>query len=439
MIKKEEVLNPFKGLRDFPPEIEILRRKVFSKIEKIFQIYGFDPIETPIVEKWEVLKGKYGDEAENRLIWRFKLPYSEKEFGLRYDLTVPLARFYARFRPKLPFKRYQIGRVFRYEEPQKGRYREFWQCDFDILGSKSFLADVEILNVVIDVFKKFNFKDYLIKINDRNLLTSIFEKKIGIEKEKIIKVYRIIDKLDKIGIENVIKELEKELNKEQLNEIKRIISISQLRNEEIFVELEKLNLKEIDVYLENLKNIIDFVKDKNRIKIDLCLVRGLDYYTSTIFEAVVEKPKIGSLAGGGRYDNLISKFINQDIPAVGGSIGIERLIDACLELGILKIEEKTYSEVGVIYLENVDLKKVLEIVNKLRENEINTYFHFEGLRNVLEGIKELERRGIEYALIIGEKEISENVFTLQNIRTKERKNLSLEEAINYLKHLKQKV
>ncbi|MEM1857564.1 MAG: ATP phosphoribosyltransferase regulatory subunit, partial [Thermoplasmata archaeon] len=137
MIKKEEVLNPFKGLRDFPPEIEILRRKVFSKIEKIFQIYGFDPIETPIVEKWEVLKGKYGDEAENRLIWRFKLPYSEKEFGLRYDLTVPLARFYARFRPKLPFKRYQIGRVFRYEEPQKGRYREFWQCDFDILGSKS--------------------------------------------------------------------------------------------------------------------------------------------------------------------------------------------------------------------------------------------------------------------------------------------------------------
>ncbi|MEM5843286.1 MAG: histidine--tRNA ligase [Candidatus Aenigmatarchaeota archaeon] len=433
MSKKEEVLNPFKGLRDFPSEIEILRKNIFQKIERIFQRYGFDPIETPIVEKWEVLKGKYSEDVEDKLIWRFKLPYSEKEFGLRYDLTVPLARFYSRFKPKLPFKRYQIGRVFRYEEPQKGRYREFWQCDFDILGSKSFLADVEILNVVIDVFKEFNFKDFLIKINDRNLLAFIFEKKIGIEKEKIIKVYRIIDKLDKIGKENVLKELERELNKKQLNEIEKIIDISEMQNEEIFIELEKINSKELSEYIENLKNIIDFVKEKDKIKIDLSLVRGLDYYTSTIFEAIVKKPRIGSLAGGGRYDNLISKFINQNVPAVGGSIGVERLIDAGIELGLFNLNEKTYCKVGVIFTKEVDIKKVLEIVNRLRENDINTFMYFTAFKNIVEGIKELDKRGIKYAIIVGSREIAENKFTLQNLKTRERYTLSIEEIINKLK------
>ncbi|HID49083.1 MAG TPA: histidine--tRNA ligase, partial [Chromatiales bacterium] len=157
-------VQPPKGMRDFPPELQILRKEVFARIEKVFQRYGFDPIETPIVERWEVLSGKYGEEAERKLIWRFKLPYSDREFGLRYDLTVPLARFVARFRPSFPFKRYHIGRVYRYEEPQRGRYREFWQCDIDIVGTESPLPDAEILNVVIDVFEEFGFTNYVLRV-----------------------------------------------------------------------------------------------------------------------------------------------------------------------------------------------------------------------------------------------------------------------------------
>jgi len=432
----ERDFNPPKGLRDFPPEIEILRKNVFSRIERIFQNYGFDPIETPIVEDWEVLKGKYGEEAENRLIWRFKLPYSDKEYGLRYDLTVPLARFFARFRPRTPFKRYHIGRVFRYEEPQKGRYREFWQCDFDIVGSSSPLADAEILNVVIDVFEEFGFKNYTIKLNDRRILRGIFEESLGIKDyQKILKIYRIVDKLDKIGKEKVLEELKNlGLDENFLKKVEELIEISETKNnEEILDYLEKFENENVRVGSKTLREILEYVKKPERIKIDLSLVRGLDYYTGMIYEAIVSEPKIGSLSGGGRYDGLIGMFIGQKVPAVGGSIGVERLIDAGLELGIFKLEKKTYSKVGVIYLEGVDVKKVLEVVNKLRSSGINTYFHFDSFKNVVEGIKEIDKRGIEYAVIIGSEELKENKFTLQNLITRERKKLSLEEIIKLLK------
>ncbi|MEM5820981.1 MAG: histidine--tRNA ligase, partial [Candidatus Aenigmatarchaeota archaeon] len=347
---------PPKGFRDFPPEVEILRKKVFSKIERIFQKYGFDPIETPIVEKFETLAGKYGEEVENKLIWRFKLPYSDKEFGLRYDLTVPLARFVARFRPKLPFKRYHIGRVFRYEEPQKGRYREFWQCDVDIVGSNSILADVEILSVVIDVFESFGFKNYTIKLNDRRILKGIFEESLGIRDDNtLLKIYRTIDKLDKIGKEKVLEELKSlKLSEQNLKKVEELLETSEMKNEEILEFLKKFNQKNVSEGLNSLEKILEYVKNSERIKIDLSLVRGLDYYTAMIFEAIVNEPKIGSLAGGGRYDNLIGIFIDKSIPAVGGSIGIERLIDAGLELGIFKLDEKTYVKVGIVYTSDVN-------------------------------------------------------------------------------------
>lgn len=432
----ERDFNPPKGLRDFPSEIEILRKNVFLRIERIFQNYGFDPIETPIVEDWEVLKGKYGEEAENRLIWRFKLPYSDKEYGLRYDLTVPLARFFARFRPRTPFKRYHIGRVFRYEEPQKGRYREFWQCDFDIVGSSSLLADAEILNVVIDVFEEFGFKNYTIKLNDRRILRGIFEESLGIKDyQKILKIYRVVDKLDKIGKEKVLEELKNlGLEENSLKKIEELIEASDSKNnEEILEFLEKIENENVKTGSKTLREIVEYVKKPERIKIDLSLVRGLDYYTGMIYEAIVSEPKIGSLSGGGRYDELIGMFIGQKVPAVGGSIGVERLIDAGLELGIFKLDKKTYSKVGVIYLEGIDVKKVLEVVNKLRISGINTYFHFDALKNVIEGIKEIDKRGIEYAIIIGSEELKENKFTLQNLVTREKKRLSLEEIIKLLK------
>ena len=431
---KEEA-NPPKGFRDFLPEDEILRKEIFSRIEKIFQRYGFDPIETPMIEKWETLAGKYGEEAENRLIWRFKLPYSEKEFGLRYDLTVPLARFVARFNPRFPFKRYQIGRVFRYEDPQKGRYREFWQCDVDIVGESSPLADAEILNIVIDVFEEFGFKNYTIKVNDRRILREIFEKFLGIsDYSTILKIYRIIDKLDKIGKEKVLLLL-KELNlgEKVLKQIESFIDASKLNNEEIFRYLESFDSAEIKAAIESLKTILDFSKKKDRIKIDLSLVRGLDYYTGMIYEAVVEEPKIGSLSGGGRYDNLIGIFTGNKIPAVGGSIGVERLIDAGLELGIFKKEKKTYSKVGIVYTKDVDVKKAWEIADYLRGKGINTFISFESYSGILDGIKDLDKRGIQFALIVGKKEIKEGKLTLQNLLTRERLVVKLEDVEKIVK------
>jgi histidyl-tRNA synthetase len=431
---REDILPP-KGFRDFPPEDEILRKEIFSRIEKIFQRYGFDPIETPMVEKWETLAGKYGEEAENRLIWRFKLSYSEKEFGLRYDLTVPLARFVARFNPRFPFKRYQIGRVFRYEDPQKGRYREFWQCDVDIVGESSPLADAEILNIVIDVFEEFGFKNYTIKVNDRRILREIFEKFLGISDYlTILKIYRIIDKLDKIGKEKVLLLL-KELNlgEKVLKQIESFIDASKLSNEEIFRYLESFDSSEIKAAIESLKTILEFSKKKDRIKIDLSLVRGLDYYTGMIYEAVVEEPKIGSLSGGGRYDNLIGVFTGNKIPAVGGSIGVERLIDAGLELGIFKKEKKTYSKIGIVYTKDVDVKKVWEIADYLRSKGINIFVPFEGYSGILDGVKDLDKRGIQFALIVGRKEIEEGKLTLQNLLTRERQVVKLEEIDKIVK------
>jgi len=431
---REDVFPP-KGFRDFSPEDEILRKEIFDRIERIFQRYGFDPIETPIVEKWETLAGKYGDEAENRLIWRFKLPYSEKEFGLRYDLTVPLARFVARFNPRLPFKRYQIGRVFRYEDPQKGRYREFWQCDVDIVGESSPLADAEVINVVIDVFEEFGFKNYMIKINDRRILREIFEKFLGIKDYSIIlEIYRVIDKLDKIGKEKVL-QLLKDLNigEKALKQVGSFIDTSKLSNEEIIGYLEAFNSDEMKAAIENLKTILEFSKKRDRIKIDLSLVRGLDYYTGMIYEAVVDEPKIGSLSGGGRYDNLIEMFVGSKIPAVGGSIGVERLIDAGLELGILKKEKKTHSKVGIVYTREVDVKKVWEIADYLRSKGINTFVPFDGYSGILDGIKDLDKRGIQFALIVGKKEIEEGKLTLQNLITRERFAASLEEIEKMVK------
>ena len=430
-------LNPVKGTRDFPPEIQILRKNIFEKIERIFQKYGFDPIETPLVERWEVLKGKYGEEAENRLIWRFKLPYSEQEFGLRYDLTVPLARFVAKYRPKLPFKRYHIGRVFRYEEPQKGRYREFWQCDIDIVGSNSPLADAEILNVTIDIFEEFGFKNYTIKLNDRRLLRGIFENFLAIKDySTILKVYRIIDKLEKIGKEKVIKEIKAlNLSKEAIEKIDELIETTKLSNEEILTYLKNFRIAEVENAIKNLTEILDLIKKPEKIKIDLSLVRGLDYYTGMIYEAIVTEPKIGSLSGGGRYDELIGMFTKEKIPAVGGSIGIERLIDAGLELKIFKTDKKTYSQVGIIYTKDVNVKKVLEIADILRKNEINVFVPLESYEGILEGIKEFDKRKIKFAIIVGKKELEEGKLTLQNLETREKFKVDVQEAIKMIKNL----
>jgi len=405
------------GLRDFSNEIKILRNKIFSKIEEIFKRFGFDPIETPTIEYWDIMKGKYGEEAENKLIWRFKLPYSDKEYALRYDQTIPLARFFSNHRPNLPFKRYVIDKSYRYENPQKGRYREFYQADFDIVGSKEPESDAEILNIVNFIFKEFNFSNYKIVINDREFLRFVFEKNLNINEEKIKKVYTIIDKLDKIGIENVKRELNNVVG--ELSD--KIVEIISLKNQEVIDYLSKY--EEISKEINYFNNILDLLNDKSKIEINLSLVRGLDYYTGMIYEAIVEKPRIGSLSGGGRYDNLLKLFTNEEIPAVGGSIGVERLIDVGIELGIFKIDKKTYTEICVVYFEDT-FKDAWNICNKLREIGLNCYIDLMR-RDFDKQIKYAVDKDIRFLLIVGKKELSENNVLLQDRYTKEKIKISI--------------
>jgi histidyl-tRNA synthetase len=340
---------------------------------------------------------------------------------------VPLARFYARFRPPLPFKRYHIGKVYRYEDPQKGRYREFYQCDADIIGAKEPFADIEIIDMMADIFDEFKIPEYTIKLNDRRILKGIFEEKLNLDNKLMLKVFRIIDKLDKIGKEGVINELKNTgLSENKINYISEILETSNYKNEEVLEFLKKFENKEVEKGVKLLEAFMDYSKARDRIKIDLSLVRGLDYYTGMIYEIVVEKPRIGSLSGGGRYDNLIGMFAREQVPAVGGSIGVERLIDAGLETGIFKIEKHTIVDAGVIPLSENVMKYAWEVASQLRKNNVNTSILYEPTSPV-KGIKRLEKRKIKYAVLIGEKEASVKLVTLQNLETREREEYRFEE------------
>jgi len=391
-----------RGMRDFPPEIMILRKRIMKKVEEIFEKFGFDPIETPILELWESVEGKYGEEAENKLMYWFKDPWSGKKYALRYDLTVPLARFIADHPAlPLPFKRYHIGRVYRHEEPQKGRYREFWQCDVDIIGSPYPEADAEILRVVGEVLKEIKLPGYVVKINDRRILRGIFEKKLKIR--DVLKVYRIIDKLDKIGWRGVKKELKQILPLEKVQEIEEIVSFGG-DFEEIAENVLRIfgEVEDVKKGIEHLLAIKEMVKLP--LKFDLSLVRGLDYYTGPIFEVVVKRPRIGSVAGGGRYDELIGKLSGKDLPATGCSLGIERIIDAGLELGVFKIEKRTVNEVFVV---NINAKRYgMKIAEILREGGIKASFDLMR-RNWKKQMEYARKMGIPLVVIVGKKEEKE--------------------------------
>ncbi|MEM1804822.1 MAG: histidine--tRNA ligase [Nanopusillaceae archaeon] len=404
-------------MKDFNVDYEILRRKIISIIEEEFQKYGFEPILTPIVEYWETLKGKYGEEAENMLIWRFKLPFSEKEYALKYDNTVPLARFYAKYRPPLPFKRYTIDRVFRYDEPQKGRYREFWQADADIIGSPYPEADAEIIELFDRIFKKLGFKNFYIYINDRELIENLFK----FFKVSFKDVYTIIDKLDKIGIEGVKKELSKKFNE---NLVEKIINIISLKGQEAIDEISKIDKEEIKERINVLNKIIEMSGSKNLLY-NPALVRGLEYYTGMVFEIVTEEFQI-SLAGGGRYDNLIGLFTKSQVPAVGGSLGINRILDIGIENKIFDINKKTIIDVAVIYIKQDLYEEALKIARKLRDLGLRAYIDV-SRKKFKNQVEYVVTKNIRYLVIIGEKEIKEKRITVQDRSEKRKYTLNIEE------------
>ena len=396
-----------KGTRDFLPVEMILRQQVLETIRKVFETFGFQPLETSALETWDVLsaKGAGGDEILKES-YNFE-DKSGRKIGLRYDLTVPLARVIAD-NPNLPlpFKRYQIEKVWRYGDISKDRFREFLQADIDIVGSESSIADAEIIACAIECFNALGFKKFIVRLNSRKVLEEIL--KLSSITEKTVDVLRIIDKIDKVGINNVKKELE---DKETpTDSIKKLLEFIETKNEKVLKKIENLEgakeLKEIISYLKKMK--LD-----SKVKIDLSLARGLDYYTGPIFEVFAEEG-IGSVAGGGRYDRMIGLFLKRDVPATGISLGIERIIEVMKERKMAE-EIKNKTKIFVIAVNDNVRDKVLEIVQMLRKTMTVDYdLRFRNLSKQLEYVNSL---GIPFAIIVGEKELKKNSVKIRNMKT----------------------
>ena len=426
------IAQTVKGMRDFLPEDMIKREYIISIVKKIFEKHGFDPLETPVVEYAELLEGKYGE--DEKLIYKFK-DKAERDLALRYDLTVPLARIIAS-KPDLtkPFKRYQISRVWRYDNVQKGRYREIWQCDIDTIGSKSMLAEAELISAFMEILDTLKFKKYSININNRKILDAI-ARYSNVEEEKIKDVFISLDKFDKIGKEGVIKELEsRNISKDS---IRKIISIVEIKGNPEFIlnKIEKLignnegisELKELISYLKQFK-----VKE-NKYKINLTLARGLDYYTGSIFEIYVEEPKVGSLGGGGRYDRLIGKLSNsnQQIPATGFSLGLDRLIDVMNELKMI-LDKKTLTKVFVANVSENNLKFSINIVSLLRKNNINAQFDLMN-RDLSKQLNFANSLGIPLVIIIGDNEIKKKEVKIKDMKKGKENKVKINNLIKLLR------
>ncbi|MGH1363232.1 MAG: histidine--tRNA ligase [Calditrichia bacterium] len=420
----------FKGTRDFLPEQMIKRNYVVSKIKTVFEKYGFEPLETPTIEMWDTLSGKYGEEGD-RLTYRFT-DRGGRDVGLRYDLTVPFSRVMAMY-PELPkpFKRYQIQPVWRADRPQKGRFREFYQCDVDVVGSDSIIADAEVVAVISEVLTTLNFKKFAIRINSRKVLAGIVEAtSAGADKE--MDVYRSIDKLDKIGIEGVKKELEERgISSSSTATILDILKIDGDNATRLIKATEALASSEIGMAgIAEIKELFSHlngygVKDSD-LRFDLTLARGLDYYTGIICETIVEEPKIGSITGGGRYDNLIGMFSKNSIPATGSSVGLERIITVMDELDMFPSNLKTSTEVLVTVFNTDSLPYSIKVAKRLREAGINVDL-YTGTVKLEKQMKFAHKKQIPFVAIAGPNEIAIEEVVIKNMGTGESKNFRLNE------------
>lgn len=397
-----------KGFRDFLPKEMRKRNYVLNILKEVFESYGFEPLETPALEYDEILTGKYGDEGD-KLMYRFT-DNGERKVALRYDQTVPLARVVAQYQNDLPlpFKRYQIQNVYRADNTQKGRFREFLQVDIDTVGSSSLLSDAEIIALTAECYKKIGFNNnFKILINDRRIFMELVRKGL-IDDSSLMLILRAVDKLEKIGEEGVLSELGKiGVDKNKRNEILDTIKFSS-PNESITKLFDNLALMGVD------KSVYEFSP---------ALARGLDYYTGSIFEVVDSDYSTGSLGGGGRYDNLIGSFTNQTIPAVGFAFGFDRIIEAMEELNLFPAELN-----GADLLVTNTSKNSSEIAQKLREKNLKVDFYADD-KDLDKQLKYADKKGVPFVLIVGEK------LELKNMNTGERKEVILENLPDEINHI----
>ena len=425
------------GFMELLPQDQIKFNEIMQTIKETYELYGFLPQETPIVEASEVLLAKAGGETEKQI---YSFQKGDKDLSLRFDLTVPLAKYVAQYYNELtfPYRRYQIGKVYRGERAQKGRYREFYQCDIDIIGDSklSIINDAEIPSIIYTIFKKLNFGPFVIKINNRKILNGLFDE-LGIS-EKMSDILVIIDKLEKIGMDAVKEELLKlEISEDKIKRIGEFITITGTNDEKIS-KLENLNFNS-EIFkegLEELKQVVKYVREfkveEGSFTIDLTIARGLDYYTGTVYETnLVGYESIGSVCSGGRYENLAGYYTKKNLPGVGISIGLTRLFYNLKELGLLNSSKKSISKVQIITM-GVELEKAVEVANILRENNIPNEIYMEDAKTKAK-FSYANNLDIPYMIVIGEEEVEKNLYTLKDMTSGNQKMLSMDEIVEILK------
>jgi len=444
-----------KGTRDFSPEILAKRNYIFDTIKDVFKKFAYKQLETPAMENLSTLTGKYGEEGD-KLLFKIlnsgnflkkvtdtelqerdtkKMAHLVAEKGLRYDLTVPFARYVVQHQSEItfPFKRFQIQPVWRADRPQKGRYREFYQCDADIVGSNSLINELEIVQMIDEVFTKLNLK-VTIKINNRKLLAGIAER-IG-HPDKLTDLTVAIDKLDKIGIEKVYEELRQSgFSNEAVELLEPILNFGgkfedQMQCIEKFLGETDAGVEGI-VEIEKLFTYLKMFKFNNNVELDLTLARGLNYYTGAIFEVVSDEMQMGSICGGGRYDDLTGIFGLKDVSGVGISFGADRIYDVIENLNRFPLDTRAGAKVMFVNFGEKEEKYCLPMLQKLRDNGINAEI-FPDSSKMKKQMKYANSYKIPYVVMAGDNEIAENKFTLKNMETGEQQLLSTIDMVEVL-------
>ena len=418
------------GFMELMPNDQILFEQIKQKIEKTYQKFGFLPLDTPILELSEVLLAKAGGETEKQ-IYRFQK--GDTDISMRFDLTVPLAKYVAKNYGNLsfPFRRYQIGKVYRGERTQKGRFREFYQCDIDIIGDGelSVINDAELPSVIYNVFKELGFEDFTIKINNRKLFNGLFESLN--QKENSVEILRIIDKIEKIGKDAVIEELQKlDVPTESIKTILEFIEIEGTTDEKL-QKLRDLNIdnEAFNIGLKELTDVVKYVRlfgiPDNNFKVDLTIARGLDYYTGTVYETFLnEYRELGSVCSGGRYENLAEHYTDKKLPGVGISIGLTRLFYKLSELNLIKADKKSVAEVLIVPMVE-DMAVPIKLANDLRCNGINTEI-FLNDKKLKAKMKYADKLEIPYVIAVGEDEVNSGIVKVKNMKTGEQKECKIE-------------
>lgn len=444
-----------KGTRDFSPAQMVRRNYIFDAIKDVFRLYGFQPIETPAMENLSTLMGKYGEEGDKLL---FKILnsgdfaskvsdvlYNEKnsnklttkisEKGLRYDLTVPFARYVVQNQNDItfPFKRYQIQPVWRADRPQKGRYREFYQCDVDVIGSNSLLNEVELVQIIDDVFQRLQINT-IVKINNRKILAGIAET-IG-ESDRIIDITVAIDKLDKIGLEKVNQEmLDKGISDAAIEKLQPILQLEGSTQEKLDQIEKVIGKTEVGARgIAEMKTLFGYLEKfdlKTEVELDLTLARGLNYYTGAIFEVKSKDVQIGSICGGGRYDDLTGIFGMPDVSGVGVSFGAERIYDLLVQQDLFPEKSLETTKVMFVNFGEKEEAYCLPVLAQLRKNNVNAEI-FPDIAKMKKQMNYANKKQIPYVVLAGDSEMETNKFTLKNMGSGEQQLITSEELINIL-------